>query len=243
MQRNAHVGIAVVLAVVGAGFFVGVRGTNGGGSLRTDVPSGVTQVPTARGYGDARLRRYGPNAGMYVGAFEALAPKADLTAQVVQTDEEHTAALAKRKLRRAYDGAPPTIPHRVLQMGPLDCTTCHAGGVQLGALKAPKISHPSFQSCTQCHVVMDDPRPGVLNGAPIVKTENGFAGLPSWGKGSRAWLGAPPTIPHPTLMRGDCASCHGATGTQGIKSTHPRRQSCTQCHVSSAVNDQHGVVP
>ncbi|MBK6532709.1 MAG: hypothetical protein IPF99_24875 [Deltaproteobacteria bacterium] len=38
-------------------------------------------------------------------------------------------------------------------------------------------------------------------------------------------------------MRGRCESCHGVL-SQGIRSTHPWRESCTQCHAPSAALDQ-----
>ncbi len=232
--RSIHVGIAMALTVTAAGFFSGIRGSANETPQgpQGDPPGGVA---TARSYADARAHRYGPNAGMYDGAFgklSALPPPAP----IVLTEEARLAALDKRAKRRAYDGAPPTVPHRVLQMGPLDCVSCHATGAKIGGVVAPKVSHPIYQSCTQCHVVMNDPREGAPKVAP---PENTFEGIATWGKGSRAWKGAPPTIPHPTLMRPDCASCHGVFGADGIKTTHPWRQSCTQCHAANAEKDQH----
>lgn len=236
--RSIHVGIAMALTVTAAGFFSAIRGSANDGvkSHVASVPAGG--VPTARSYADARRYKYGPNADMYHGAVAKLGTPPDVNAPVEQTEAQRLAVLAKRASRRAYDGAPPTIPHRILQMGPLDCVSCHESGASFGGLTAPKISHQVYQSCTQCHVVMDDPRPG----APSVgKPENTFEGW-RWGKGTRAWPGAPPTIPHPTLMRTECSSCHGVFGASGVKSTHPWRQSCTQCHAMNAVNDQHAAV-
>ncbi|MBI2393594.1 MAG: diheme cytochrome c precursor [Deltaproteobacteria bacterium] len=238
MDRTVHVGIAVALFTTAAGFFGGIRGTAADtASISTHARPVASTVASARSYADARARRYGPNAGMYDGVFEKMAEDhADLNAPVNQTDEDRAATLAKRASRRAFDGAPPTIPHRIGQQGPLDCVACHGTGLKIGALVAPKMSHQQFSSCTQCHATKDDPRPG----APAVaKPDNEFAGLKAWGRGSRAWDGAPPTIPHPTAMRGDCTSCHGWFGGQGLKTPHPWRQSCTQCHVPDAMNDQH----
>lgn len=233
--RIIHVGIAMALTVTAAGFFSGIRGSAAeSANAQSSLPP-AGGVPTARSYSDARAHRYGPNAGMYDGAVSKLGVAPDVNAKVEQTEEQRLAALAKRASRRAYDGAPPTIPHRVLQMGPLDCVSCHESGAKVGSAIAPKISHPLYQSCTQCHVVMNDPRPG----APaVLPPGNDFQGL-TWGKGTRAWKGAPPTVPHPTAMRSDCTSCHGTFGADGIKSTHPWRQSCTQCHALDAEKDQH----
>jgi cytochrome c-type protein NapB len=68
--------------------------------------------------------------------------------------------------------------------------------------------------------------------------ENAFVGSVSPSKGSRAWPQAPPTIPHPTFMRNDCMSCHGPNGLFGLRTPHPDRQSCFQCHVPEAGLDQ-----
>jgi cytochrome c-type protein NapB len=52
--------------------------------------------------------------------------------------------------------------------------------------------------------------------------------------GVRAYTGAPPEIPHSTWMRETCLACHGGTGAEGLRTRHPQRQSCTQCHAPSA---------
>jgi hypothetical protein len=39
-------------------------------------------------------------------------------------------------------------------------------------------------------------------------------------------------------MREACASCHGPSGKRGLRSTHPVRASCQQCHARSAALDQ-----
>jgi cytochrome c-type protein NapB len=173
---------------------------------------------------------------MYAGAVEALSSgKPDPFAPVVQSDAEHQAVVAARAARRAYDGAPPTIPHEVVQRGYPDCLACHATGAKVGNTRAPRMSHARLESCTQCHVPQVAPRPLPAPASPV---ENEFAGMTSPGKGVRAWPGAPPTIPHPTFMRTECSSCHGTGGPNGIRSTHPYRESCTQCHVSNAALDQ-----
>ena len=58
--------------------------------------------------------------------------------------------------------------------------------------------------------------------------------------GNRAWSIAPPEIPHRTFMQERCESCHGVNGRDAIRSTHPWRQSCEQCHAPSAEFDQRG---
>jgi len=237
--RTLHVAVAIVLFGAAAGFVSGIRGTAADtASLRNIATSArplTFAAASARGYKDEREHRYGPNSAVYEGVFDKLAI-VDVNAPVVQTEADRAAALAKRASRRAYDGAPPTIPHRIIQMGPPDCTACHATGLKIGQLVAPKMSHQLYSNCTQCHAVMADPR---TDAPKVDPPQNDFAGLVAWGKGTRAWPGAPPTIPHPTAMRPDCSSCHGPLGAVGLKTPHPYRQSCTQCHVPNAMNDQH----
>lgn len=237
--RALHVAAAVVVFGAAAGFFSGIRGTAADAAAIRNVAASArpsaSVVASARSYGDERLHRYGVNAALYDGVFEKMA-LVDVNAPVVKTDADREAALAKRAARRAYDGAPPTIPHRISQMGPPDCTACHQTGLKIGELVAPKLSHPVYASCTQCHVVKTDPR---TDAPKVAAPANEFAGLAAWGKGTRAWPGAPPTIPHPTAMRPDCTSCHGPLGAIGLKTPHPWRQSCTQCHVPDATKDQH----
>ncbi len=57
---------------------------------------------------------------------------------------------------RLYDGAPPTIPHKILMRE--NCLTCHAGP---GARAEIVTTHPERARCRQCHVPVDT-RGGVL---------------------------------------------------------------------------------
>jgi nitrate reductase cytochrome c-type subunit len=50
--------------------------------------------------------------------------------------------------------------------------------------------------------------------------------------GDRATPGAPPRIPHRILMRENCVACHdGSAAREEIRTTHPERWRCRQCHV------------
>ena len=66
---------------------------------------------------------------------------------------------------------------------------------------------------------------------------NAFQGLASPTHGERAWDIAPPQIPHQGVMRERCMSCHGPNGRDALQSSHPERQSCTQCHAAAASDD------
>jgi cytochrome c-type protein NapB len=160
-------------------------------------------------------------------------------------DVARRAALARREERRAYDGAPPTVPHPIAERGQLPCLTCHQMGFQLEAAHASAISHETLLQCTQCHVSSVGPFPPDMTRVEgRVGDVNFFIGLAATPQGTRAWFGAPPTIPHTTWMRSQCASCHALQGHQGIQTSHPERQSCVQCHAPSASLDQppHGAV-
>lgn len=135
----------------------------------------------------------------------------------------------ERATTRAYDGAPPPIPHDPA-IGA--CTTCHDddGAAIVGVGVAPASPHGSAAAtgamarCRQCHA----PR---QTGAVFVASR--FTGLPQgpW-KGSRAYPGAPPRIPHTLQLRDQCLACHaGPAARVEIRTTHPERPRCRQCHV------------
>jgi cytochrome c-type protein NapB len=237
VPKLLQLGAAIVVAVAAVGFLTGTRAPRGAvrglaGARGKGAPS-ADAVPRYRDLADGRR---GPNARMYAAAFRALV--AALPALGAPVDPERSRrpeALALRAAGRAYDGAPPTIPHRVAASGASDCLACHARGAVIAERVAPAMSHPVFAACTQCHVPVAADAP-FRNTPPVPSTT--FVGLASEGAGERAWPGAPPTIPHPTRMRSECASCHGPSGKHGLRSTHPVRANCLQCHAQSAAFDQ-----
>ncbi len=202
-----------------------------------DHAANLAKMPRYQGMMETRR---GPNAAMYRSAFEKLvADRPGPFAPVEQTEEERARVLEARASRRAYSGAPPTIPHAIDQRAMPDCRVCHETGATIAGRRAPAMSHGRLDNCTQCHVTVASPEQ--LPSAELI--ENSFAPLQAEAKGSRAWPGAPPTMPHTTHMRENCSSCHGALGANGIRTSHPYRQSCQQCHVSSAVLDQRAAQP
>jgi cytochrome c-type protein NapB len=230
----------LTLTLAGVGFLAGAR---------PDVTPVVRLRPTQRppgaadsapAYAELREQRRGPNAAMYAKVSVALAARLPRPGDPVPppTEADRVQALAARAGRRAYDGAPPTVPHPVLEMAAPNCLACHERGARIGDKVAPLMSHDRRDSCLQCHVPAREPP----TDSPAAVAHNSFAGLASYGPGGRAWPGAPPTIPHPTLDRGRCDSCHGPTGAVGLRTPHPDRQSCTQCHSPSAVLDQRHVM-
>jgi cytochrome c-type protein NapB len=129
--------------------------------------------------------------------------------------------------RRAYPGAPPVIAHEVQFDGVIndDCLSCHKDGGFVPEYNAytPVTPHPEMQNCRQCHVAQT-----VEEG--FVKTEWVMPTLPK--RGRQAIPGGPLQIPHPLQFRENCLACHaGPQAVVEIRTSHPERQNCQQCHV------------
>lgn len=163
----------------------------------------------------------------------------DPFATVIRTEELKQQSLADRAAVRAFDGAPPMVPHPVDQQTDANCLACHAQGAKIGERIASRMSHQLLTNCTQCHV-SSATQPFATDREP---PESDFTGVYRAGSGQRAWTGAPPAIPHTTWMRENCASCHGLVARAGLRTTHIWRTNCTQCHAPSAALDQAAVGP
>ncbi len=137
------------------------------------------------------------------------------------------AALRERADWRAFAGAPPVVPHPVTQRSTASCLACHEQGLAVDGRLAPKISHPPYASCTQCHVESHN------RAFPTPETSTAFVGAVEQ-QGRRAWFEAPPEIPHDLHMRNDCRSCHGPRGEPALRTSHPERANCLQCHALSS---------
>jgi nitrate reductase (cytochrome), electron transfer subunit len=63
---------------------------------------------------------------------------------------------------------------------------------------------------------------------------------PAWPETRRAALpGGPPTVPHRLQLRENCLACHmGAGAVEEIRTTHPERANCRQCHVPAPVDTE-----
>lgn len=157
----------------------------------------------------------------------------NMMAEVIIAADQKAMALDRRQQNRAFNGSPPTVPHPIDELSAASCLACHAEGIQLATLRIPKMSHQILTNCTQCHIENSNwPATDSLSG------NNSFVGLPAPTGGPRAFDIAPPMIPHSTWMRVDCMSCHGFTGLQGIRTTHPWRQDCQQCHAPAVDLEQ-----
>ena len=111
----------------------------------------------------------------------------------------------ERATRRAYDGAPPVIPHARLGASCVECHTETGKAVpERGFAPAnPHLRTEGFSltaNCRQCHLFSQTEESFV---------ENDFVGIAQdLRRGERLYAGAPPVIPHPVFMRENCNACH-----------------------------------
>jgi cytochrome c-type protein NapB len=224
--------VAITLALVG--FISGIREPEPAPSPLPREPAAPGPVPPAVTYAELPTANQGPNAAWEQSLAQLRFDRPGIFDPVVRTEEMRLAAIADRARNRAYDGAPPTIPHPVEARSAAACLACHGEGLKVGDRVASKMSHALLSNCTQCHV---EQAPAGLPFA-VDPVETTFVGLYRAGPGGRASPGAPPTIPHHTWMRENCNSCHGLVTRPGTRTTHPWLTSCTQCHAPSAGLDQ-----
>ena len=144
-------------------------------------------------------------------------------------DEKHQRSLETYYNNRAYHGAPPTIPHKVVSernMGENSCLKCHENGgfVEKFSAYAPVSPHPELVNCRQCHVPQKTQR--LFKGFNQRKLKAPKAGV------NNALVTSPPVIPHQIQLRENCLSCHaGPSAPKEIRVSHPERINCRQCHV------------
>jgi cytochrome c-type protein NapB len=98
----------------------------------------------------------------------------------------------------------------------------------IGERVAHPMSHAPMANCSQCHVERD----GAPFGHVLELPESEFEGFRPERRGLSSIAGAPPLMPHGTDMRTRCLSCHGEFGYPGLRTSHPRRANCTQCHTT-----------
>ncbi len=234
--KNSHAMFVLFLGVVTfcvVGYFIGLKQPDvaGMGAREENQETLNGDAIDALTYREIHNDQFGANAGWDAKLSDAKLPEIDLYQIKAGTSNQRQLAVHKRGIRRAFDGAPPTIPHTIDQTSVDSCLACHGKGIALGDVVAPRMSHQRYDNCTQCHV-SENPK------TPLWRS-NDFKGWVSLGRGGqRAYIGAPPTIPHPTWMRESCISCHGPASKAGLRVSHPYRDSCLQCHGPSANFDQ-----
>jgi len=137
-----------------------------------------------------------------------------------------------RVARRAFDGAPPVIPHA--PFGGVTCMSCHTErGIDVPDVGfAPAMPHEgtgglsAVANCQQCHLFQADTESF---------RESSFEGFRRKSRrGTRQHSDAPPVMPHSLFMHENCLACHSGPGSrQEIRTTHPERENCTQCHLGN----------
>jgi len=238
-RRALHLVLVAVIAAAFIGYFIGIDY----GVPKPDFPAQdgqpteVTvdrQVIPATGYSALPAMDIGPNRNWSSDLRKLKWSAPELNDVLPKPGPQATAAaLEQRAERRAYNGAPPVIPHAVNELSADNCLACHGEGLKLANRSANQLPHPYLANCMQCHVPQTSSQ-----FETTVLAENTFDGKGAPFEGPRAWPGAPPQIPHTTHMRDNCLACHGPLNLEGLRTTHPWRQNCMQCHTPSAELDQ-----
>lgn len=154
---------------------------------------------------------------------------------------------------RAYPGAPPRVPHGLSadEYRTGSCGACHdrGGYSRRFAAYAPVTPHPERRMCLQCHLGEDRVMGFVSQNAdPSDRCHlcHGPAGGPPLPEASYTWPTtawpafpalapdqSPPPIPHALQFRENCLACHtGPAAVAEIRTAHPDRADCRQCHVT-----------
>lgn len=246
--RHHRKTLAVIFLMVGmlavSGFFMGMRQTerqpsrsrNGSGG---PPPAAPADIPTAPKYGEISGSQWHANRNWKFSLTDLPKAQPAPTDLPVATPAERAAAVTARKSLRAYDGAPPVIPHAVDTIRSAACASCHGQGsnVVIGDKRPAEISHPWITNCTSCHVPADGLRQLAAPAEARLVVPNDFTGRESSGSGQRFYGSAPPTMPHPVWMRQNCMACHGPGRDQAIRTSHPQRKNCLQCHAPNSAFD------
>lgn len=249
-QRTLGVLFLIVAMAAVSGVFMGMRQTE----KDTSGPTVVGEVEAVEHHGDLKeAPRYADiaDAGWLANedwsfTLENLPSEAvALEDQKPLSSGELAAALVARAERRAFDGAPPTVPHEIDQLSSAACIVCHGtdATLRIGEKRPAVISHPYYSNCTQCHVPADGLRRLTEDETSRLIVASAFEGREPAGLGTRAYVGAPPTVPHPLWMRQNCTSCHGPSREHAIRTSHPSRQNCLQCHAPDADFDNRERIP
>jgi cytochrome c-type protein NapB len=200
-------------------------------------------VPAAPAESIAEAQVFRTRAGMMAIAFATRRER-----------EAHPRTLITFRHLRAYPGAPPSIPHELTadEFRTGTCTTCHERGGYSKRFTAyvPVTPHPGGAPCLQCHVGGDNEMAvSLVSSDPNRRCQpcHGVGGRPqadvqamlerrieAWPQLAPKTPGrAPPPIPHDLQSRGNCLACHtGPAAVAEIRTTHPERADCRQCHVA-----------
>ncbi len=215
------IGILVIAAVMAGVIW------NVGGKLRDGEAH-------ASGHGNTGMDLQGINHGSPLDRIRAESamyhsPEVSTGQADTERSDVQTRNLAEYYNRRAYLGAPPKVAHPVDPEAARaqDCLVCHEKGGFAPVYNAytPVTPHADYINCMQCHVSQN---------ATDLFRENEWASLNEPDLHRPMLPGGPPPIPHSLQLRGSCLSCHaGPSAPIEIRTTHPERINCRQCHVPS----------
>ena len=170
----------------------------------------------------------------------------------------HLRTMEMYRRLRAFSGGPPRVPHGLTseEFRTERCNVCHqrGGWVARFGTFAPVSPHPEYGACLQCHVARDElvDRPLPRDQADVVCLQchvNPGAPPPSFvaldwtpaawpSTGLQAAEGSPLLIPHSVESRSGCLACHAGPGAVvELRTDHPERVNCRQCHVPSATSE------
>ena len=235
-RRVALIGLAAGLMAALVVLLQPTRGGPGSQPAAIAAPLVPPQAPIAAEAGVFRTRLTGRATG----------------ADPARRRAAHPRTLATWRTLRAYQGAPPRVPHGLTadELRTTSCNTCHEHGgysQRFGAY-APVTPHPEQAACLQCHatdaavvgVALPGRRPDdSCRQCHAPAAPRASVRLPGWAPA--AWPerlardGLPAPIPHDLGMRGTCLACHMGPGAVAeIRTTHPERADCRQCHVAAS---------
>ena len=149
-RATRRVLLAVLLTAAVSGYFMGLRQTRSQVSLTRPVELSTAQasrpgqppdrsVPGIVSYREVNRKQGGPNAGWRSDLHLLIGPPR-LVLTTNPPPEFRAAAVAQRQTRRAFDGAPPVVPHPIAQDSSAACLACHANGLAVKDRVAPKVS-------------------------------------------------------------------------------------------------------
>lgn len=183
----------IIVSVAVVGFFTGLQGpmkiTAANSSSSRSRLSGIQSrqpeegvIPAAHYSEMAATSRTNQGRTQLTSLKSTVAPLAEIKI----TLEDKLMALEQRGRNRAYNGAPPTVPHSIDQQTDASCVACHQNGAVASTIRIPRMSHQFLTNCTQCHVESHS-----RHLKSELFRENSFAGLPTPVAGPRSYPGAP----------------------------------------------------
>ena len=209
------------------------------------------RTPAGSDFADALVESPGQPIRAEAEVFRTSAAVTTIPPAGARERDAHPRSLARFRFLRAYPGAPPRIPHGFTadEFRTGACNTCHQRGGYSPRFNAyvPLTPHPEMPACLQCHVGRDE-----VTGVSLPSLDPSTVcrqchapGAARWAESLVDWRpmarpsrtspaedGGVPAINHDLFFRGNCLACHsGPSAVAEIRTTHPERADCRECHV------------